>query len=254
MENIYYFIDESGSNKEKIFCRPIIMVIDWLTNHSRQRNYFWLILSVIDDCGRATSQINEGIRKVQDSNFISKYDNFKIFHASSDNFNVRTIFVNLLKKITYRSYIIAIIKEKNFHSKQTEITFEMFCKIVKDLLLKNKEKNNIFCFETCGLVKDEIAKKRYIKIIDEINYELIKKHKIKEKILFDIEIKNKEEEPLLSISDYMGFVVSQNYKRKPDQPTIGDYYKFLASKIGLLHDVSENKFYNSKNPYKIINY
>jgi hypothetical protein len=224
MKNRYYFIDESGDNE-----------------------HFLLVVSILDNYSKSSSQINEGEKVIKSSLLVDKFDEFKGFHASPDDFTIRTKFVELLRYITYRSYIIIINKDSNFSKNQEKLYYKLFYYLAKDLLIRNKDKNNIFCFESCSTIKNGPAKKQYTKIVNRINSEYIKDKKAIEGIKFEIEIKGKEEK-LLSISDYMGYIILSNYK-KDNQPLIKRYYKLLSSKIGMIHDITDNKFYNSKKPY-----
>lgn len=224
MKNRYYFIDESGDDE-----------------------HFLLIVSILDNYSKASSQINEGEKVIKNSLFVDKFDGFKGFHANPDDYTIKTKFIELLRSITYRSYIIIINKNNNFSKNQENLYYKLFYYLAKDLLIRNKDKNNIFCFESCSTIKNGPAKKQYTKIVNKINSEYIKDKRMMKEIKFEIEIKGKEEK-LLSISDYMGYIVLSNYK-KDNQHLIKRYYKLLSSKIGMIHDITDNKFYDSKNPY-----
>jgi len=227
MKNRYYFIDESGDEE-----------------------HFFLIASILDNYDKALSQINKGENDIRNSLLVDKFDKFKAFHASYDDLTIKTKFVELLRLITYRSYIIIINKDKDFSKKQEKIYYELFYCLAKDLLIKNEDKNNIFCFESCSTIKDDQAKKQYTKVVNKINEEYIKNKRTVKEIKFKVAIKGKEEK-LLAISDYMGHIVLSNYE-KNNKPIVKKFYKLLSSKIGMIRDITNNKFYSSKNPYKLI--
>jgi hypothetical protein len=230
MNSCYYLIDESGNSE-----------------------YFLLTISTLSDYENSLQQIEEGEKMIKNSLLIGKFENFEEFHACDDDYTVRTKFVELLKIITYRSYIGIIKKTVDYNKNQGKFYYCLFYNIIRDIIIKNKGKNNIFIFEECSAIKNTIAKNNYIEIIDKINDELLNKKIIKEKIVFEVFIRGKEEK-LLSISDYMGWIVLNNFIPDPKERAknlIKSFYNLLQLKIGLIHDFDNNKFYNEKNPFKV---
>lgn len=226
---LYYFIDESGNDDSS--------------------NFFALVAVVLDDYQKLSKCIKDEEEKIKNSiYFCDRFDSFKNFHACDDNLDIKSRLIESIRPFNYRAYFIIIDKNKSdFKNKQKFIYNTAIKYLFKNILIKNREKDNYIYFEECSIMKLN----DYEKIIEELSSKINKKYSINS--IIHIDIKKKTEESLLAIADYMLYILQKIYKvDSPQDHVIKQYNNIVLDKIGMIHDLCDKKFYNRKRPFKII--
>lgn len=217
---INFYVDEGGD----------------LSKNSKY-NIFTLGCSIVQDISGTKLKISNKEKYIRDKLYFDRPD-FEGFHASVDHPNIYSEFVGLLREIPFRSYLVFIgVKEETIKDKQS-IYIKMVGTLFKNLFLHYKNYDiNIF-FEQNGIFKNTVSKEKFKEELLRIS------EKMGSAVRFNINICGKEEN-LLAITDYINHIFLKAY-RKNIKPCRVRNYELIQSKIGMIHDIDRDIYYNNK--------
>lgn len=232
MENIYYFIDESGTDLKSKF---IVIGLAILANPGVIRSRIMdLKHNILHDPDLCTIPS------------VIKRKNHFSFHYASDCLEVKRIFIDFLSSLTFNAYITYANKYNMDRSYEMKSLYSLMLQnILKDRIIDHKNKLIHICIEKpfrqinalSGLINLSVS---------EIN----RLHRLKIQQP-QIEYRGKEE-PCLCIPDYVCGIFHAHLLKLNE---INNYekreFKRIIGKIRVIHDYAIDEFYTRKKPFPI---
>jgi len=231
MGAIYYFIDESGVDKEsKIFVVGLVILDDPQIIRNRIEE---LRADILHDPILVTiPSVTESLNRIG-------------FHYSEDCLEVKRLFIDFLSMQTFQAYISFVDKDtlNNHQHNLKDLHKRLIQKVLFDRIIDHKNKKIYICIEK--------PFKETILITELINNAV---SEIKKRTKVDITppvIKYLgKEESCLSLADYVCGVFKHHYLKLKD---INNFekrdFKKIEGKIRVIHDYMNDIFYTRNNPF-----
>lgn len=226
MKNIYFYIDESGvieENNERFF------IIGCYTTDNPA--------DIINKLVSLKTDIENDVYCVP---YLDNNGDIT-FHACDNHFDIRAKYYALLATLDVRAYFLVVDKTSDVFNKMKEelhSDIDIYNRLVEILLYdriqKNKTNKLVFNFEEYGSNQE----KRMTQVIDNIQ------KSIGVDIAHDISINGKSD-ILLSVIDYLNYIVFQMLKDKTDKRMIQNF-DLIEPKIALLYSMHDKIYYSEK--------
>lgn len=225
---MYFYIDEAGT-----------------LSTSDNSRFFIISCSITDSPDDINHSLSALRQEITDSPvFALKLDKFSEqgFHACENHFDIRSRYYELLASLNFRSYFVVLDKSSKVYTdliSKHKSEYNVYCSLVYNLLYDRiliEKDNNILCiFEEYG-----DSKMSHLRAMKEVLEAITTKIKSKN---VSIEVHSKDD-LLLSIPDYMNYVVFKNLGDKVDTQ-MKEYFKIIEPKIGLVNVIGKHKYYSS---------
>ena len=216
----YFYVDESGSvgNNQKIFIHGCIKTD---SPHTIEDTLVKLKEQILDSL--FYDEFREKILK-------------EGFHATANNFDMRSDLYKLLPLLDYRAYFVITKKESDFFKKFMQTSDESgffeysLRKLIKDRIVANKGEKNIFYFEQIMLKKKSLDK-----ILVDIFNDLDKSNDCEYHIVT-------KDEQNLAIVDYLNFIFYHLFTENNPMPRMKMNLDLVSPKIATVNYLHNNVF------------
>ncbi|MGD0021208.1 MAG: hypothetical protein ABSC54_02790 [Smithellaceae bacterium] len=231
MEEIYFFVDESGVDQATSLLLVGLVILD---NPQLIRDRIEALKQDIlhDPYVRTIPSVMESLDRVG-------------FHYSADSLEVRRLFIDFMSMQTFQAYIIFIDKDKldNHQCNIKNLHKRLIQKVLFDRLMDHKNKIIHISIEKpykdtmsiTGLINDtvsEINKKTKVDIISPV-----------------IKYPGKEEK-CCSLPDYVCGIFRAHYLRLENAENFEKRdFRRIVAKIRVIHDYVNDIFYTRRNPF-----
>ncbi len=232
-KTIYYYIDESGNLDNKC---------------SKDDRFFIMGCCITDNPEEIRSELENLRTSILESPYfapnISKFKK-EGFHATTNHFDIRTKYYEILYRFNYRYYCVIIDKAYDKYKDLISKGEDAYYHILYNLLLKRIEDhrcdNNIIILENYSSRSIEMHQRNCEAVLSAIEKEVSACHQ-EISIHFDVEVHTKED-IILSLVDYATYPINQMLLEKTPQK-MEENVALIQPKIGLIHNLFARKFYS----------
>lgn len=239
-ETLYMYVDESGvdENSDVLFMSLVVTE----DPESIATSCKTLIDNILND-----PEMSENIESIRN-------DGLKAFHYTTDHFEVKSKFIDLLSVLNFDAYVTFVRKHEIVGDDSKVLLLKkMLTSLLAQRLLNNHHKEIRIIYERF----DEgsfAVESSFREELNKLSKELVREYNKKIDNL-TITFADKSE-ICLSISDYICGVVSAYINKKVNSSLVKDSmeernYKRIAGKIRLINDLTRKKFYSRRNPFDI---
>jgi len=228
---VYYFIDESGSG----------------FSTEGRASLCCVILTDFDEISAKIASLKDDI--LHDPRLAGILGKFATtgFHFSSDHREIRNAFIGLLRTLAFQAYIcfdLNVSSEEDFNS-----TYDrLFKTLLIDRLRDHKTEDITICFEQHGNQRKRLRKIR--DIVDQLTKEIDTSDRRPFRGTCEV-ISGSKTDLCLSIADYICGIFHAYYMKQCPGEKILEARDFedLRSKIRCIHDITNKRFYDRRNPF-----
>ena len=230
MGSIYYFIDESGVDKETKILVVGLVILD---NPQIIRDKIEELRQDIlhDPNLRTIPSVTKSLKSIG-------------FHYSEDSLEVRRLFIDFLAMQTFQAYISFVDKDKLDNQYNLKnIHKRLIQKVLFDRIMDHKKKTIHICIEK--------PFKETILITELINSAVTEiENRANVNITPPVIRYLGKEESCLSLADYVCGVFKSHYLKLKDMNNFEKRdFKRIGGKIRVIHDYMNDIFYTRKNPF-----
>jgi hypothetical protein len=231
MGSIYYFIDESGLDKEtKILLVGLVILDNPQIIRDRIEELRQDILH--DPNMRTIPSVIKSLKRIG-------------FHYSEDSLDVRRLFIDFLSMQTFQAYISFVNKDKldNHQCNLKNLHKRLIQKVLFDRIMDHKSKTIHISIEKPYRETISITE-----LINDVVTGINKRAKVD--ITPPVIKYPGKEETCLSLSDYVCGVFKAHYLKLGDTDNFEKRdFRRIGGKIRVIHDYVNDIFYTRKNPF-----